>query len=471
MNNNRQKFLTRLALLAALFLIAAAGLTACRWPVRGTDITGTEAIDVLIEEIEDKYYKQINRDALIEAAVKGMFTELDPYSTAYTAAEYQAILASLQGEQKNFGFSVQTLPRRPVSVYRVTGNSPAERAGVRAGDEIVGIRYEGENHTVNTAYLSQSEVFSLLTDGNKPRYALTVQRLKPAAYQAFTAESDLDEKYDILNDRNNYDTVTLGQMQQESYNVKYVYYYMGAAEDTQQNMKYAAKRSAYEHTVEGLSALPANVAYIKVTEFSGGAGDEFAAAMAIFKSLGKQKLILDLRDNPGGTTTVLGEIASYLLYDVNQPANPKTNIFSAKYRDGRVVNFVTPNNRYVEHFGAFNAASKNKIAVLLNGMSASASEALSCAVQDYETGTLVGTTTYKKGIMQSTYYIESVDYYLKVTVAAFYSPVRVDFTLHDVGLLTDPSDPNYVEDNFSTCESCRRLIDDAQVQRALSVLG
>jgi carboxyl-terminal processing protease len=270
----------------------------------------------------------------------------------------------------------------------------------------------------------------------------------------------LDKIHDALSDRDNFDIIELPVMEQAEYSANFVYYYVDEEH----------KKIDAELSKDFSSGLPADTAYIKLTEFTSPAETQFKTAMDAFKAAGKKKLVLDLRDNPGGSTVTLGEIAGYLLYDKTAPDKKDINIFVAKYKDGSTEEYKTSGNRYAEYFGGYDAEDK-KITVLVNGSSASAAEALSCAILDYGTGTLVGTTTYGKGVMQRTIPLVTIQYYLKVTVATYYSPVRTDFTLHGTGLLTDTDSGDYVEDNFYGYESCRRLSEDEQFKRALEVFG
>lgn len=473
-NKKRMRIFIALALVVA-FLLGIAAEFIYRNITESDRARGFRTIDTLIDEIQSNYYKDVNRDELIAAAIKGMFTELDPYSMAYTYEEYTAIRLASQGQSKNFGYSVRTLPRRPVSIARVTGGSPAERAGLKAGDEIVGIKYYGEEEYNDVSYKSYNDVYAMLTNSSKPKYSLQVQRAKTAALlAALESGKSGSALYAEIDKPENHETVDCGLMATEEYSVKYVYYYIDASEGgTNITDTLLTKDLANEFA-------GSDTAYIKLTEFSGTADKEFEDAMEIFKTARKERLILDLRDNPGGNTNVLGVIASYLIYNKINTNSP-VPIFVAKYNDKSTERYMTRKrpliaggnytdavSKYEDYFGDYNQNDK-KITVLVNGSSASASEALSSAIQDYGTGTVVGTTTYKKGIMQSTYYLPSINYYLKVTVAVYYSAVFPDKTLDGVGIT--PAGGNFVEDNYYSFENCRSLLSDSQFLRALVLSG
>ncbi|MGN1052574.1 MAG: S41 family peptidase, partial [Candidatus Scatosoma sp.] len=160
-----------------------------------------------------------------------------------------------------------------------------------------------------------------------------------------------------------------------------------------------------EETVKGepLASLPADAAYIRLTQFNGNAAKEFDAAMARFKADGKKRLVLDLRENGGGDLDVLRSIASYFCKnsDKSRPAVAK-----AVDREGKEYSFKATDNLYDEYFGA-----DSKAYVLADANTASASECLIGCMLDY--GCIDYNNiclsyrngeakTYGKGIMQTT---------------------------------------------------------------------
>lgn len=158
------------------------------------------------------------------------------------------------------------------------------------------------------------------------------------------------------------------------------------------------------------------VAYIQITEFDAVTEDQFHDAYKDAKAQGMKGLILDLRSNPGGNLTTVVNIARELL--------PKGLI-------------VYTEDKYGERI-EYNCDGKNEIKVpmivLVNGYSASASEILAGAIKDYGIGTLMGTTTYGKGIVQKVISLSDGSA-VKLTVSKYFTPNGNN--IHKVGIEPD----------------------------------
>ena len=162
--------------------------------------------------------------------------------------------------------------------------------------------------------------------------------------------------------------------------------------------------------------LENNIAYIQITEFDQVTIDQFAEALAVCKGSGMEGLILDLRSNPGGSLTAVCEIARKVL--------PKGLI-------------VYTEDKYGEG-DRFTCDGKNEIqvpmVVLINGYSASASEILAGALQDYEKGVLMGTQTYGKGIVQRIITLSDGSA-VKLTISSYFTPKGRN--IHEIGIEPD----------------------------------
>ena len=131
--------------------------------------------------------------------------------------------------------------------------------------------------------------------------------------------------------------------------------------------------------------LDNNIGYIKIIEFNGNAADLFEKAVNELKDQGAKGFVLDLRNNPGGSYDIVVKIADMLF-----PSGP---IITLEDKDGNKENIATSGPSYLNM----------PMTVLVNENSASASELLSGGIQDYKVGTLIGTTTYGKGVAQDFY--------------------------------------------------------------------
>ncbi len=164
--------------------------------------------------------------------------------------------------------------------------------------------------------------------------------------------------------------------------------------------------------------LDENVGYISLYEFSGDCAPTFEKQLNGLLEQGAKVLIIDLRDNPGGWVDDAQKIADLFL--------PEGTIASLKYRDG-TTEFTTTTTDGKE--------IDIPIVVLVNEFSASASEILSGALQDYGRATIVGTQTYGKGVVQYVLPIGKRGAGMQITAAQYYTPNGHE--VHKVGITPD----------------------------------
>lgn len=145
------------------------------------------------------------------------------------------------------------------------------------------------------------------------------------------------------------------------------------------------------------------IGYIRVEEFDKVTYDQFKAALDNLEGQGMASLIIDLRGNPGGQLTTVTDMLKLFL--------PEGVIVSTKDKYGNTDEITCDGDHEF----------KKPLAVLVDGRSASASEIFSAAIQDYGVGTIVGTQTYGKGVVQQT--IDLGDgTCMKVTISEYYTP-------------------------------------------------
>ncbi|MCR4584732.1 MAG: S41 family peptidase [Lachnospiraceae bacterium] len=159
-----------------------------------------------------------------------------------------------------------------------------------------------------------------------------------------------------------------------------------------------------------------DIAYIQISEFDAVTVDQFAEALAEAKGKRMKGLILDLRSNPGGSLAAVVDIARMLL--------PQGRIVYTEDKYGKQNNYNCDGTHEIDV----------PMAVLVNGYSASASEILAGAIKDYKKGTLIGTTTFGKGIVQQIFTLEDGSA-VKLTVSHYYTPNGND--IHKVGIEPD----------------------------------
>ena len=162
--------------------------------------------------------------------------------------------------------------------------------------------------------------------------------------------------------------------------------------------------------------LEDGIAYIQITEFSETTVDQFADALAVARESGMKGLIIDLRANPGGSLSAVVDIARMLL--------PKGLVTYTEDKYGTRKEYSCDGKHEFDL----------PLVVLVDGNSASASEVLAGAIKDYGIGTLVGTTTFGKGIVQQIIGMDDGSA-LKVTVSSYYSPKGNN--IHGTGIEPD----------------------------------
>ena len=183
-----------------------------------------------------------------------------------------------------------------------------------------------------------------------------------------------------------------------------------------EEMTFTLTRRRVESQTVIYEMLEDKIGYLQIREFDTVTYEQFVTAYEDLQSQGMRGMILDLRSNPGGSLETVCLIAEEML-----PA-------------GEIV-YTIDKSGYRE---SYESNGKNEIqiplVVLVNGNSASASEILAGAIKDYEKGTLIGTTTFGKGIVQRIFFFDDGTG-MKVTVSDYYTPAGNN--IHGIGIEPD----------------------------------
>ena len=170
-----------------------------------------------------------------------------------------------------------------------------------------------------------------------------------------------------------------------------------------EEVELTATRDIIEVQTVDYEMKDSKIGYILVSEFDSVTYDQFEEALNELDSQGMQGLVIDLRGNPGGSLTTVTDMLKLLL--------PEGTIVSTKDKYGNTEEITCDGTHEFT----------KPLAVLVNQYSASASEIFSGAIQDYGTGTIVGMTTYGKGVVQQLIDLKDGTC-LKVTIAEYYTP-------------------------------------------------
>lgn len=343
-----------------------------------------------LEDIIDRdFIDSVSDDQLSEGMYRGIMEALnDPYAEYYNTEEWIEMQNDTEGIY--FGIGAYLMKDMDYLYPRVTGiidNTPAQEAGLKTDDIIIEV--EGE------------EVYDMsLTD--------VVNRIR--------GEEGTKVHLKIIR---------------------------GADTADREELEFDVERRKVETPTVTSEMKDNNIGYIRISEFDTVTVDQFAEALAEVKGKNAKGLIIDLRDNPGGSLKSVVDIAGMLL-----PA-------------GKVVYTEDKYGRQ----DVYECDGKHEInipmAVLVNGNSASASEILAGAIKDYKKGTLIGTTTFGKGIVQRIFELKD-DSAVKLTVSHYYTPNGND--IHKVGIAPD------VELEFDR-EAYEKDETDNQLQKAIEILS
>ena len=351
------------ALFGALIMLLAVGVMGCI----GTTFYGeimdaqTERTLGTVNSIISKAYlyeDDIDRQAMYDEMIAGYVRGLDdPYSEYYNAEDTQALMEALDGEMCGLGVLLtMDMNTYMVSLVEVYENTPAQKAGMKKGDII----YKIDGEIVQEESLD--DVVALLHGEEGTTVKVTVLR-----------GEELKE-IDCIVTRAQFTVPTVEWEMKEDH-----------------------------------------IGYLRIVEFDAVTTDQFKKAIKKLQKKGMKGLVLDLRDNPGGSLTTVCDIADLLL--------PGGDIVSTKDKNGKGETYKSD----AEYLNI-------PMTVLINGQSASASEILAGAIQDYKLGTLIGTTTYGKGVVQQIYSLENGDS-LKITVSEYFTPNGR--SIHGVGVEPD----------------------------------
>ncbi|MCU0420696.1 MAG: S41 family peptidase, partial [Cyclobacteriaceae bacterium] len=301
----------------------------------------------LFKEVNALYVDEVDPKQLVNAGITGMLSNLDPYTSYIPEERREAFSIQNTGQYAGIGALIGHVNKKTVVTHPYPG-FPASRAGIRVGDEFISV--DGKDARGK----STTEVSTLLKGKPQTEVKLVVKR---------------HGQKDNL-------TFTLKREQIKINNITYA------------------------------GMLSAGVGYIQLGEFTPGAGKGVAEAVTRLKNQGANRLILDLRDNPGGSLYEAVNIANVFL--------PKgQRVVSMKGRAEEWNKTYTTLNNPVD--------AQIPVAVLINQASASASEIVAGALQDYDRALLVGQRSFGKGLVQTT---RTVSYgaQVKITTAKYYIP-------------------------------------------------
>ncbi len=303
-----------------------------------------EIFTALYKEINMNYVDDTNPADLMDTAIKSMLNDLDPYTQFYNEQDVQAARINQTNDFTGIGATVKTKKDKLIIVEPFK-DLPADKAGLKAGDEIIKV----DNIVVADF---NDDAGNLLEGAAGSSVNVTYQR------QGKT------------------ETATLTRAGTES--------------------------SAVTH----YSLIDGNIAYIVLRKFNEKASAETISALRDLKNQGAEKVILDLRGNPGGLLREAVNIVNIFVPQNQLVVTTKSKI--KKY-----------NQTYFTQKEAFD--TEIPVVVIIDDRSASASEIVSGALQDLDRGVVVGSRSFGKGLVQRPKPL-SYGTQMKITISRYYTP-------------------------------------------------
>jgi len=215
---------------------------------------------------------------------------------------------------------------------------------------------------------------------------------------------------------------------------------------TEENLSFDVERQDITLPSVSHKMFEDGIGYVHIDSFETETAAQFEEAVKDLEDQGMKALIIDVRYNPGGMVTAVVQILDDIL--------PEGTVVYTEDKNGNRQDYTSSGDTYLDY----------PIAVLINGESASASEILAGAIKDYQYGTLIGTTTFGKGIVQTIFPLEDGDA-VKLTTAKYFTP-NGNY-IHGVGIEPDIElEYEYLDKDATSYDEAY----DNQIQKAIEVL-
>jgi len=310
-----------------------------------------------VDQIDRNYVKEVSKRELIEAAVRGMTRELDPYSSYVPPEEFDTFKSGVEQEFGGIGVQV-TMENGKLTIISPIFDTPAYKAGLMAGDEI--IKVEGES----IEGITLSEAIRRLKGPVGDEVTFTVR------HPADNSERDVTLKRARIKVR-----TVIG-----------------------------ARRKA-DDTWDYLYLPKEKIGYVRITAFARNTVEEMGEALKELQDAGVKGLIVDVRFDPGGLLSAAIDVSDLFVSDgvivSTEGRNAPKRVWNAKAE------------------GTYQGIP---VAVLVNRYSASASEIFAACLKDHDRAIVIGERTWGKGSVQNIIELEGGRSALKLTTAGYMRP-------------------------------------------------
>lgn len=299
----------------------------------------------VLSQVQKHYVEEVKAKDLVQGAIRGMLSTLDPHSAYMTPEMYKEVQVETRGEFGGVGIQIGIKENRLAVIAPIEG-TPAQKAGIRAGDFIIKVNDE------TTKDLTLMDAVQRMRGPKGTKVTLTIQREGVVEPLVFTLIRDI--------------------------------------------IKIESVRS---------KLLDDRIAYVRLTQFQEATAKDLVRALKKLREQKTQAMVLDLRNNPGGLLTSAVEVSEQFL-------GPSKLIVAIKGRDGRKDEYFSRSKEPPEDY---------PMIILVNEGSASASEIVAGALQDWGRAVVVGTQTFGKGSVQTIVPLADGSG-LRLTTAKYYTP-------------------------------------------------
>lgn len=312
----------------------------------------------VLAHVQKHYVEDVKTKDLVYGAIRGMLSTLDPHSAFMPPEVYKEVQVETKGEFGGVGIQIGMKDSRLTVIAPIDG-TPAERAGVKAGDFIVKVNEE------STKDMTLLDAVQKMRGPKGTKVTLTIQR-------------------------------------------------EGVAEP----LVFGMVREVIKIESVRFKMLEGNIGYVRLTQFQDQSAKDVASAVRKLREQKMQSLILDLRNNPGGLLNSAVEVSE-------QFVGLSRLIVYIKTREGRKDDYISHIKEQPEDY---------PVIVLVNEGSASASEIVAGALQDWGRAVVVGVQTFGKGSVQTILPLGDGSG-LRLTTAKYYTPKGR--SIHGTGIAPD----------------------------------
>lgn len=360
------------------------------WSTRLVDDVGKRA--GVVEHYVNKYYwkDDVSEEKMAEYAAKGMVSALgDKYSVYYSQEEYDDAMNSVNGDYNGIGAMVRLdAGSNRKYIASVEEGKPAAKAGLQKGDELLKV------NGTPVADKTLSEIVSMIGGEEGKTAVLTIARMQDGK----SVQQEI--------------TVTSEKI---------------------------VSQSVYHRMLEG------DTGYIRISQFDKETVGQYKAALDELEKKGQKRLIIDVRDNGGGSLEACIDMLDRML--------PAGKLITETSRSRGNKEYTSTDE---EHFD-------KPVGILINGNSASASEVFAGTMQDRAAAVLVGERSFGKGIVQTIFSLKDVcGGGIKLTTGEYLLPGGR--SIHEKGLTPD------VEAAYTGTSKELGAEDDNQLKKALEVI-